>query len=85
MDISKYIHEFDYKDADGYVHFKGIKGGVKSFLDDGERQIDLDTCPEEERTEARRKLTLKYMQGLADALASGTGCQVKVTADWDES
>ena len=25
MDISKYIHEFDYIDENGYVHFKGLK------------------------------------------------------------
>ena len=84
MDISKYIHEFDYKDEEGYVHFKGLRGRVKSFIADGDKLIDMDTCSDEERTEMRKKVTLKCMQGLADVLARDSGCQVKVIAEkWD--
>lgn len=82
MDISKYIHEFDYIDENGYVHFKGLKGGVKSFYtDDDGNMVDMDSCPESERLEARKKLTLKYMQSMADILSRDSGIKVKVSVD----
>lgn len=85
LDINKYIHEFDYIDEKGYVHFKGLKGGVKSFyMDDDGNMVDMDSCPEAERLEARKKLTLKYMQSMADILSRDSGFKVNVTVErWD--